>query len=133
MEADLECIDDPSIIGSEILWRYVHPRQVITDPRTGLRRPISAAFIDRRMSVNISSQTSLDVMRRRMPDNFIAGFPASAVRELGKNVTQKLDIAPENPAHGVVCPKLSNGEARKLAMREDVWVHPPPVQEEELR
>jgi len=34
MQAD-DCVDDPSIADSEILWRYVHPTQITLDRSTG--------------------------------------------------------------------------------------------------
>ncbi len=125
---DDECIDDPAIADAEILWRAIHPTQLIRDKLSGRIKPTSGAYRDQtgRMSVDIASMTSLPDSQARSPGKFISQFAAQLVRKAGKCVTQKLDPDPNNPAHAVVCPKLSVAEARVLAELPDAWIAPPP-------
>jgi hypothetical protein len=127
MEQD--CVDDPSINANEVLWRYVHPTQVTLDQASQCWRPKSGAFVDRsgRMSCDVSSQTSLASAQQRNPGKFIAQFTVETVRKMGKRVTQKLDVDPDNPAHAVVCPKLTVSEARRISGLSDVWAFSPPA------
>jgi hypothetical protein len=122
------CVDDPVIAHTEILWRAVHPTQVTVDHITGSFRPKSGAFRDanHRLSIDVSSQTVIADTCGRNPGKFIAQFTVKEVRDLGKKVTQSVEREPNNPAHGIVCPKLSGAEARIIANRENAWVHPPP-------
>lgn len=128
MADDAECVDDPAIGDAEVLWRYVHPTQLTRDKQSGRIRPASGAFIDKagRMSVDLASMTSTESAHARNPRKFIAQFTAGTVRAFSKKVTQAIDRDPANPAHAVVCPKLTASEARVLAGRNDIWGEPPP-------
>ena len=122
---DAPCEDDPSIADDEILWRYVHQTQLTTDNLTGRVKPASGAFRDKHMSVDVASMTSIPIAQARNPGKFIAKFAAADVRKFGKYVTHAIDPDPENPAHAVVCPKLSQSEARILSDQVGVWVLAP--------
>jgi len=87
---------------------------------------MSGAFKDQRMSVDIKSMTTIEALRARKPNSYIAQFTAGFVRSIEKCVTQQIDRDPSNLAHAVVCPMLSGTEARKLANRSDIWEYPPP-------
>ncbi len=133
-----ERADDPAIRNEDELWRFVHPTQLYFDPQTNRLRPKSGAFIDRNtgeMSVDVARLTSLDVVRDRKPQHSIARFTAGDVRMmetkylvcsdpiLPDNPSQE----PPNPAHAVVCPRLKERDAQKLATSETVWafLNPP--------
>ena len=122
-----ECVDDGTILGTEILWRFVHPSQLTRDKLTGRVKPTSGAFREssHKMSVDIASMTCLADARRRNPGKFTARFSVETVRGFGKSVTQKLDPDPDNPAHAIVCPKLTPTEARGLSDALNVWADPP--------
>lgn len=69
-----ECVDDPEIASTEVLWRFVHIFLVTRDHTTGQFRPKSGAFIDTndRMSVDVASQTTLAEAKQRNPGKFAA-------------------------------------------------------------
>jgi hypothetical protein len=122
---DVDCVDDPAIANTENLWRYFGKVGIVRDRITGHLRPMSGMLIDDRMSVDIASQTTLAQGKTRNPDKWPLQFAVAAVRTFGKCVTQKLDPDPDNPAHAVVCPKMSKAEARTLASQSE-WAEAPP-------
>jgi len=79
------------------------------------------------MSVDVASQTTLAALQKREPRKGVAGFTAGVVRKMTppKCVNPKLDPDPNNPAHAIVCPKLSVTEARQLAQDPAIWVYCP--------
>jgi len=114
-------IDDPTINGSEVLWRAVHPTQLTRDESSGNWRPTSGAFrdSDSEMSVDLASLTDLNSFRARNPARSVARFRVSVVRAMGKIVVR--DPIEGNPAHALVCPKLTAGQARSISTLEDIW------------
>jgi hypothetical protein len=124
---DIDCVDEPAIADNEMLWRAVHQTQLTRD-HAGRIKPQSGAFRDAlgRLSVDIASLTRIEEFQLRNAGKFAAQFLVRTVRDLGKCVTNRVDIDPANPAHAIVCPKLSAKEARILSDAADIWVQPPP-------
>ena len=133
-----ERADDQAIRNEDELWRFVHPSQLYLDPQTKRVRPKSGAFIDRNtgeMSVDVARLTSLGVVRDRKPQHSIARFTAGDVRLMETKyrvcsapiLPDNLEQEPPNPAHAVVCPRMKERDAQKLATSEPVWafLNPP--------
>lgn len=103
--------DDPSIPGSERLFRRIPPTWVDWD-EDGNAAISSAAFKDEELSVNLESTMARD---SRPPEDAIRNYPgyglaaitAAHARSLNQNVAS--DPLPEEPAHGVVYGQKKKG------------------------
>lgn len=118
-----ERVDDKTIPDAEGLWRHIHPNpsQIVPDNKTQEWRPSSAAFIDRRgeMSVDLASLTTVEQALRGRPDHSLAEVTAGFFRQRGYAVVR--DPLPDNPAHALVCGRMSKSHAREIA-RAARWV-----------
>lgn len=137
------CRDDPAIGDGELLWRLV---TIIGDGPDGAARPrpTSGSFRDRHgmLSVNRAKLSTVERTLWIQPDNQIAEFTAADVREFSYKIYAdpvyvclhcRRDIGAEptacpncgyggpfyhNLAHAVVCPKISDSAARKIAKEQ---------------
>jgi hypothetical protein len=108
--------DDEGIDDEDILWRRVPPWAVTPDGQ-----PDSSNFVDKQygeLSVALADLTSIEVLLRGHEGFGVVSFTAGDVRKLGdpagKYVVRRAPLD-DDAAHTVVCPKLSRGDARKLA------------------
>jgi hypothetical protein len=117
------CHDDPSVCNDEKLWRRVHGQLVRDEQIPGGWRPMSGVFVDSigEMSVNRAHLSTIAHTVAESPGCHIAELAASEVRELGYNVYA--DPLENNPAHAIICPKMKDSHARKLAKRPRILVH----------
>ncbi|HLQ47075.1 MAG TPA: hypothetical protein VK137_20195 [Planctomycetaceae bacterium] len=127
-----ERVGDPAIEDSDELWRCVHVKQLEHDPQSGLWRTQLGTFIDRNtgeLSVDVARRTTLEAVRSRRPGKSIVAVTAAAFRRLGYRVcsdpvpADNADRLSANPAHAVICPKITTAHARELATQHAVWVY----------
>ena len=119
--------DDPTIPDSDCLFRRVRPNQLFTEP-DGSKRPTSAVFKNRELSVNIES---LLVRQGRPPEDTLTGYPdvcltsvkAGQVREHKYPIIKDCE-PPNDPAHGLVLGKKTNAFANAM-LRAQKWIVPP--------
>lgn len=118
------CSDDPTIVGSERLWRRIQPRQLKRD--AGTVRASSEAFRDNtdEMSVHLASLTSVKLVLKNYPNFSVAELTTEFVRSLGLNVMR--DPLPEDPSHALVCPCATKGGAKQLAKMAALVATPSP-------
>lgn len=135
---DTTCRDDPGVDDAELLWRLV---ETVTDAGAAgqTRRPKSCSLRNAQMSVNRAKLSTLEHTLFIQPNSQIAQFTAADVRHLTYHVyadpvyvclTCRRDIGPDpaacpkcgpgapvyhNRAHAIVCPKITEGNARKIA------------------
>lgn len=120
-------IDDGSIVDDSGLLRRIHPDHVVQDENTKQLRPSSAAFRDKRMSVDseqLLAAAGLDwhFSLRAHPQHSLVRFPASAARQCGQAIIVKPDPdQPDNPAHCEVVGKKGNPAVRTLKTNS-AWV-----------
>ena len=138
--ANTACRDDTEVEDAELLWRLVEttPAPVAAG---GKVRPVSGSFRDQhgKMSVNRAKLSTLEHTLFIQPDSQIAQFTAADVRQLTYKVYAdpvyvclacRRDIGPDsaacpkcgseapvyhNQAHAIVCPKITEGNARRIA------------------
>lgn len=127
--AEDERIDDESIPNTDRLFRRVTPNQLNDNP-DGTKRPSSAVFKTTELSVNIES---LMIEQGRLPENGLEGYPNNYltsiivcdVRSFGYPIVKDTK-PPEDPAHGLVLGKKSDGFAKKMAKNLSTWIVEPP-------
>lgn len=75
--------DDATIPDDAILWRRIHPDQVILDSNLGRRRPSNAALRDEELSV-ILAEPGRDpqIVLANYPGRFLVSLPAGTMRDL---------------------------------------------------
>jgi hypothetical protein len=81
---DLQYVDSPDVLNSEILWRVIAPNYIHPDPGSGTSTiDISeGAFRTKEMSVFRASRITSDEVLRRFPTgSIVATFPASLARD----------------------------------------------------
>lgn len=114
--ADPPPVDDPSITDDQILWRRVHPEQVVLDRNLNQKRPTSQAFNNSSgtsgMSVDIADETTVQDTLKGYPDHLLVEFEAGLVRQLNQGVIR--DPLPDNPAHAEVTGKKRKPVQRSL-------------------
>lgn len=108
-------IDDRSIENSDGLWRHIHPEQFTWDQQTSKWRPTSGAFIDRsgEMSVDLASLTTLAQSLAEKPDHSLVEVEAGILRKMGYVLV--LDPLESNPAHTLICGRMTKAHARELS------------------
>jgi hypothetical protein len=77
-----------------------------------LNRPTTAVFKTQEMSVDRASLTTREKSLADHPDDGLAELPARLPRSLTLKVFP--DPFLENPAHAIVCPKATDGQAKKM-------------------
>lgn len=119
--SEAPCFDHrPDVHEQEDLWRRVHSSQIVPNKKGGCR-PMSGAFRDRELSVDIASKTT--------PEKSIAGsaslasFSAGIPKRQGYRVVED-PIIPTNPAHALVLGPINQTHRREIASK-CVWVIPP--------
>lgn len=128
--------DDPTVLNDDRLLRRVqaHPNQLVTET-DGSKRPSSAVFKDRELSINIES---VMVAQGRSPEDTLAGFSgwyltsitAGEVRSYDRVKGESHPIVrdadpPNDPAHGLVIGRKSNAFANAIR-RSHKWIVAPP-------
>ncbi len=118
--------DDPTISATTLLFRRIHPVEVVRDENTGLCRVSSSAFEKFELSVDIES-----IMQSigKTPASSLADYPqhklvgvlAKTARELGQAVCG--DPTKDNPAHGLIYGKKSKAIRYKLS-DASIWIIP---------
>ncbi len=104
--------DDPTIDGTERLWRRVHPIQIDIDPETGNPEINSGVFsTGEEISVAIASATSIEALLRGYPEHSVVEFEAAAARSAGCTVVR--NPLPGDDAHALVCGPKSHGRLKK--------------------
>lgn len=103
-------IDDPSIPDDAILWRRIHPGELVPHEETGKPRPKSTQFRDSNdgtpMSVYLAdialreNRNPEDILANDYPGEGMVSFTAGFVRGLGLRVQP--NPRPEEPAHAYV-------------------------------
>lgn len=127
--AEEERIDDVSIPNTDRLFRRV-PANQLNDNPDGTKRPSSAVFKTTELSVNIES---LMIEQGRLPKDSLEGYPNNYltsiivcdVRSFGYPIVKDTK-PPEDPAHGLVLGKKSDGFAKKMAKNLSTWIVEPP-------
>ena len=118
--------NDSSIADEVVLWRRVHPAQIVQDDNLDEMRPSSQAFQNTSgtngMSVNIASETTIDDTLQGYEDHYIVSLEAGGVRSLGQGVVR--NPLPENPAHAEVTGK-KKGSIKKRLSEASIWVVSP--------
>lgn len=122
--------NDPSIPGTEQLFRRISPTWVLWD-ENGIPTISSAAFKDPELSVYLES-VMIEVGREpadalsRYPDCGLATITAGDARSLGQTVAR--DPIPEEPAHGIVFGQKKRGGISGKLRDSALWaVLPRPV------
>jgi len=115
-------VDDPSIGDHEVLWRRIHPHQIIQEP-DGTWRPGSFAFIDNtaahELSVHIAALSTPTLALQGYVDQSLVAIVAGSARSLGYAIVR--DPTPDDPSHAVICPSPNKSHARILA-KSATWV-----------
>jgi hypothetical protein len=113
--------DDPNIPSTDRIYRRVPPNWIVFDENVGARRPSTAAFQDSSdgsaMSVHIQTLLAQNNLE---PESALAGHPsfglvsffAGLARELGFGIAP--DPQPNDPAHGLVEGKKTEGKRKRL-------------------
>jgi len=107
------------------LLRWLHPGQFNWEEN----RPISAAFRDERMSVEILSLTTIEDSYKRgkkQGKNAVVSIKAQLVLEKGLEVCH--DPIEDNYAHALVLGKKTKSISRFLAENSEVEIYPPSEQ-----
>jgi hypothetical protein len=127
--------DDPTVLNDDRLLRRVqaHPNQLITEA-DGSRRPSSAVFKARELSINIESVMA---DQGRLPEDALIGYPgwyltsitAGNVRNYDLNKAESHPIVrdtdpPNDPAHGLILGKKSDAFANAMR-RNHKWIVAP--------
>lgn len=114
-------VDDKTISDSEGLWRHIHPEQFTWDQQTSRWRPASGAFIDRRgeLSVDRASLTTIEQSLAGKPNHSLVEVEASILRKMGYVLVS--DPLESNPAHALICGRMTKTHARELA-RLAIWL-----------
>ena len=114
--------DDESVDDETVLWRRIPPWGL--DRSGGLA---SSNFVDKdrgELSVALAAMTTLDSLLEGHDGFGVVAFRAGDARSLGdppgRYVVRRAPSA-EDPAHTIICPKLSRGDARKLRDASE-WV-----------
>jgi hypothetical protein len=127
--------DDPTITPETLLFRRVHPSQLIWDENEGRLRPTSNAFKDPEMSVSLGDE--LDRLGeppvwclRVDPDHHLASITAELAREKEQVVYRDpLESHPrygDDPTHGIVEGRKKGARSSEFAKRatvEEIRVH----------
>jgi hypothetical protein len=108
-------VDDKTISDSEGLWRHIHPEQFIWDQQASKWRPASGAFIDRRgeLSVDRASLTTIEQSPADKPSHSLVEVEANILRKMGYVLVP--DPLESNPAHTLICGRMTKAHARELA------------------
>ncbi len=120
---DLLTIDDTEIPNEEILYRRIHPSQIIDENLQW--RPSSGAFKAPQMSVHLASKISPENALALYPEHSLVSFTAGKVRDLGCILAKVL--GDPDPSHALVCPEnhvdqcITRGTAKKIAQSAN-WV-----------
>ena len=117
--------DDPSIANEIVLWRRVHPEQVVPG-QDNETLPSSQAFQNTSgtngMSVNLADDTTVEDTLRGYEDHFIVAFEAGPVRALNQGIVRR-PLA-DNPAHAEVTGNKTKGVRRRLSAMSSWIKHP---------
>lgn len=104
--------DDPTIDGSQRLWRRVHPIQIRIDPETEDPEISSGVFsTDQELSVALASETTIETLLGEYPEYSVVEFEAVDARSTGCTVVRC--PLPGDPAHALVCGPRSRGRLNK--------------------
>jgi hypothetical protein len=118
--------NDPSISDEVVLWRRVHPDQIVHNNNLNEMRPTSQAFQNTSgsdgMSVNIADETTTEDTLRGFEDHFVVSLGVGFVRGLNQGVVRK--PLEENPAHAEVIGKKTKSVKKKLSDASS-WVVSP--------
>jgi hypothetical protein len=119
--------NDPSIANHEVLLRRLQPDWIVPGNH-GRMRIASAAFKHQEMSIIFytvlqNQGRSLQDALSGRSDNSLCSITAGLARDLGQGVVYDVD-PPNDPAHGLVIGKKTQGVANRFA-REATWVIPP--------
>lgn len=121
---DLQYVDSPDVLNSEILWRVIAPNYChsASDSETSAIKISEGAFRTKEMSVFRASRSMIgEVLRRFPPGSIVAAFPASLARDppnAGAGCILVLD--PDDPSHVLVCPK-DNPQKRLTGSQANVF------------
>jgi len=114
--------DDPSIGDNEVLWRRIHPHQIVQEP-DGSVRPGSFAFQDNtstsELSVHIAAMTDQHRVLQGYSRQSLVAIRAGLPRSLGYAIVR--DPTPDDPSHALICPSPTKSHARQLA-KQAIWV-----------
>jgi hypothetical protein len=119
--------NDPSIASHEVLLRRLQPDWIVPGNH-GRMRIASAAFKHQEMSIIFyavlqnQGRSVQDALSGRS-GNSLCSITAGLARDLGQGVVYDID-PPNDPAHGLVIGKKTQGVANRFA-REATWVIPP--------
>jgi hypothetical protein len=127
--------DDQTVLNDDRLLRRVQasPSQLVTEP-DGSKRPSSAVFKDRELSVNIKS---VMVAQGKTAEEALAGFSgwyltsiaAGSIRRYDSERQESHPIVrdsdpPNDPAHGLVLGKKTSAFANAM-VRSHQWIVAP--------
>ena len=114
--------DDEGVDDEAVLWRRIPPWGL--DRNDDLD---SSNFVDKEsgeLSVALAAMTTLDSLLEGHEGFGVVAFRAVDARHLGdppgRYVVRHTPLA-DDPAHTIICPKLSRGDARKLRDASE-WV-----------
>lgn len=125
-----ERIDDLSITNDALLWRRLHPTQVICND-DGSYRISSAAFKDgnHEVSVNLAALTTTEDTLAGFPDRGIAELQAGIPRSLKHALVR--DPEPQNPAHALICEPVPHPSKQRerdaRTMSRQAIIHTMPI------
>jgi hypothetical protein len=116
--ADTDVEDDASIDDDVLLWRRVHPAQVVFNENLNSYRPSSQAFCNTTgttgMSVNISNETTIEDTLKGYEDHGLVSFETRLARQLGQGAVRK--PLPDNSAHAEVTGNKSKSVRKKFSI-----------------
>lgn len=120
--------DDASIADETVLWRRVHPDQIVPG-HNNETCPSSQAFQNTsgtdRMSVNIAEETTIEDTLRGYEDHFIVAIEAGFVRGQNQGVIRR--PREDNPAHAEVTGNKTRGVRKRLSAASQWVVRPEPL------
>src|SRR6266568_5131279 len=112
----VECVDDPSIPDSALIWRRIAPDQLKPDGNSF--RPSSGAFsTGAEMSVHLADLTSVEDVARQYPNHSIVQITVALVRELKLRIVRDplTDEIPPDLSHAIVCPRATGSAVKRMA------------------
>jgi hypothetical protein len=125
--------NDPQIDGDVILWRRIPPlvEPVERDEQGNIAAPSSGNFRDKidQLSVCLKQLTTEKEFLKGHPGFGIVEIRAGDVRSIlgtGAVISPDPEDDPPDPAHKIVCFKVTRGQSRQLAKKCN-WVREPDV------
>ena len=123
--------DDESIQDETVLYRRLHPKELVWDATSDQLRPTRAAFKADEMSVNLEDEMArhgleLDFVLRDRPMHHLCAFDAGFTRSQGQAIVRDPIVGdpdlPDDPTHGNVIGKKTGATRRNFVNEAEIVV-----------